>query len=261
LRKQRKVSWKKWSTGIACYLWICSYIKISLLQFLSCSKSDFYLDDIVVTDHFKSGHYYCALMTLRSSIPGLQAAPSSVETSSPLPTSNRKETPPLLQAVLETAEILRNFRRTYGFKTSLAFVFQAAAIVSLLLLNHLGSRANRSPPLTHRMPTDLHDGLVSAFNEAYRCLLAIGTRVMIGRGVARMVVHSSRAGNTPLPDDTQRLLEVVNDIVWTSTDVQQISSNFPNWARKKNLGTGGLDDDMRMERLLKEWEALSLEAS
>jgi hypothetical protein len=200
-------------------------------------------------------------MTLRSSIPGLQAAPSSVETSSPLPTSNRKETPPLLQAVLETAEILRNFRRTYGFKTSLAFVFQAAAIVSLLLLNHLGSQANRSPSLTHRMPTDLHDGLVSAFNEAYRCLLAIGTRVMIGRGVARMVVHSSRAGNTPLPDDTQRLLEVVNDIVWTSTDVQQISSNFPNWARKKNLGTGGLDDDMRMERLLKEWEALSLEAS
>jgi hypothetical protein len=57
------------------------------------------------------------------------------------------------------------------------------------------------------------------------------------------------------------LLEVVNDIVWTSTDVQHISSNFPNWARKKNLGTGGLDDDMRMERLLKEWEALSLDAS
>jgi hypothetical protein len=80
---------------------------------------------------------------------------------------------------------------------------------------------------------------------------------MIGRGVARMVYHSSRTGNTPLPDDTQRLLEVVNDIVWTSTDVQQISSNF----LRESLGTGGLAEDMRMERLLKDWEALNLEAS
>jgi hypothetical protein len=57
------------------------------------------------------------------------------------------------------------------------------------------------------------------------------------------------------------LLEVVNDIVWTSTDVQHISSNFPNWAIKKELGTGGLNDDKRMEKLLKEWEALSIEGS
>ena len=84
---------------------------------------------------------------------------------------------------------------------------------------------------------------------------------MIGRGVARMVYHSSRAGKTPLPDDTQRLLEVVNDIVWTSTDVQHISSNFPNWATRKNHGTVALEDDMRMGKLLKDWEALSLEAS
>jgi hypothetical protein len=115
--------------------------------------------------------------------------------------------------------------------------------------------------LANGIPTNLHDDVVSAFNESYRCLLAIGTRVMIGRGVARMVYHSSRAANTPLPDDTQRLLEVVNDIVWTSTDVQHISSNFPNWATRKSHGTVVLADDLRMERMLKDWEALSLEAS
>ena len=192
-------------------------------------------------------------MTLRSSVPALQAVSPSPSTTNSPTTPTPQETPPLLQAVLETADLLRDFRKTYGFKSSPAFIFQAAAVVSSILLSQLGSQA--------KIPTNLHDDLVSAFNESYRCLLAIGTRVMIGRGVARMVYHSSRAGNTPLPDDTQRLLEVVNEIVWTSTDVQHISSNFPNWATRKSHGTVGPNDDMRMEKLLKEWEALSLEAS
>lgn len=102
----------------------------------------------------------------------------------------------------------------------------------------------------------LQDGIKTAFAESYRCLLAIGTRVMIGRGVARMVYHTSRAGNTPLPQSTQRLLDVVNDVVWTSTDVKHISSNFPNWGMKKSLA---IADDARMERLLKQWEGISLD--
>ena len=128
---------------------------------------------------------------------------------------NKFNTPrdsPLLQAVLETTDILRSFRQTYGFKSSPAFIFQAAAIVSSILLGHLGTQSKATMRLANGVPTNLCDDLVSAFNESYRCLLAIGTRVMIGRGVARMVYHSSRAGNTPLPDDTQRLLEVVNEI-------------------------------------------------
>jgi hypothetical protein len=199
-------------------------------------------------------------MTLRGSVPALQAMPTPAESLKPLIRLSNQGAPPLLQAVLETADILRNFRRTYGFKSPLAFIFQGAAVVSSILLNHIGSRSRRSLDISNGA-SDYQDDLVSAFNESYRCLLAIGTRVMIGRGVARMVYHSSRAGNTPLPDDTQRLLEVVNDIVWTSTDVQQISSNFPNWAIRESLGTGGLAEDMRMERLLKDWEALNLEAS
>lgn len=215
-----------------------------------------------MTDHH-STHYYCALMTLRSSVPALQAkaVSPSTETTDSTTIPKTQETPPLLQAVLETADLLRSFRQTYGFKSSPAFIFQAAAVVSSILLGHLGTQSKAPTRLTNGVPTKLYDDLVSAFNESYRCLLAIGTRVMIGRGVARMVYHSSRAGNTPLPDDTQRLLEVVNEIVWTSTDVQHISSNFPNWATRKSHGTVGLADDLRMERLLKDWEAMSLEAS
>lgn len=201
-------------------------------------------------------------MTLRTSVPGLQAVSRSTHPTAPSTALPREEVPPHLQAVLETADLLKNFRQTYGFKSSLAFIFQAAAVVSSILLSHLGSQDKSPANLANRLSASSHDDFVSAFNESYRCLLAIGTRVMIGRGVARMVYHSSRTGNgAPLPDDTQRLLEVVNDIVWTSTDVQHISSNFPNWAMRKTIGTDGSDDEMRMERLLKEWEALSLEGS
>jgi hypothetical protein len=214
---------------------------------------------VTIADHVDSGHYYCALMTLRSSVPAAPAASSLTNTTSLSAASPRKETPPHSKAVLEAAYILKPFRQTYGFKSSLAFIFQVAAIVSSVLLSHLETQARNSLDLTERLPAKSYDDLVSAFNESYRCLLAIGTSVMIGRGVARMVYHSSRAANTPLPDDTQRLLEVVNEIVWTSTDVQHISSDFPNWATRKSLSTDGSDEDIRMERLLKEWEQSSLE--
>jgi hypothetical protein len=189
-----------------------------------------FVGSVTITDHVHSGHYYCALMTLCSSVPAAQAASPSLNTTSLSAASPQQKTSPHLQAVLGAADLLIPFRQTYGFKSSLTFIFQVAATVSSVLLSHLGAQARNSSNLTEKLPAKLYDDLVSAFNESYRCLLAIGTRVMIGRGVAHMVYRSSRAENTPLPDDTQRLLEVVNDIVWTSTDVQHVSSDFPSRA-------------------------------
>lgn len=79
---------------------------------------------------------------------------------------------------------------------------------------------------------------------------------MIGRGVARMVYHTSKEGNTALPQSTQRLLDVVKDVVWTSTDVKHISSDFPNWGMQKSLA---IAEDARMEQLLKQWEGTGLD--
>jgi hypothetical protein len=222
---------------------------------MSCSKSSCSNDDAAVANYIKSGHYYCALMTLRSSVPALQTMSIPANDSIPSIASRPHVTSPVLHAVLETADLLRSFRQTYGFKSSLAFIFQSAAVVSSILLSHLGSQTPTLTALANG-ESSLYNDLSSAFNEAYRCLLAIGTRVMIGRGVARMVYHSSRAAKIPLPPDTQRLLDVVNEIVWTSTDVQQISSNFPNWAMAESLRT----EEGRMENLLKQWEDLSLQA-
>lgn len=204
-------------------------------------------------------------MTLRSSLDALQSTSTPpllpLETIYPLPTPH-KHVPLVLSTVLEAGTLLRHFRRSYGFKSSLAFIFQVSALVSSILLNHLSI----PPDPASRNPSFLQDDIESAFSEAYRCLLAIGTRVLIGRGVARMVYHSSRSAGTALPEATRRLMSVVNEVVWTSTDVRLISSNFPNWAMIKRNGNGGVGrkgmmagDEVRMESLLKGWEDLSLE--
>lgn len=204
-------------------------------------------------------------MTLRSSLDAMQSnttpPPLPPEAIDPLPAPH-KHIPLVLSTVLEAGTLLRHFRRAYGFKSSLAFIFQMSALVSSILLNHLSI----SPDPGSRNPSFLQDDIETAFSEAYRCLLAIGTRVLIGRGVARMVYHSSRSAGTVLPEATRRLMGVVNEVVWTSTDVRLISSSFPNWAMIKGKGkdgsasgSGGKGDEARMESLLKGWEELSLE--
>ncbi|KAL1583673.1 hypothetical protein WHR41_07791 [Cladosporium halotolerans] len=196
------------------------------------------------------GHYYCALITLRSSLDSLQTIPNC-----PNAVAHSSASPPqALLAVLQATNLLRAFRQTYAFKCPLAFIFQVSAIVSSILLHHLEVSPTASPQLAG-MLSDPQDDVKTAFAESYRCLLAIGTRVMIGRGVARMVYHTSRARNTPLPQSTQRLLDVVSDVVWSSTDVKHISSDFPNWGMQKSLA---VNEDARMERLLKQWEGIRL---
>jgi hypothetical protein len=158
-------------------------------------------------------------MTLRSSLSALQSVSPSADIITPLTAPTHQETPLHFRVVLEATDLLKNFRQTYGFKSSLAYIFQSAALVSSILLNNLASPPKRLPQVANGV-ANLHDDLVSAFNESYRCLLAIGTKLMVGRGVARMVYQTSRTGNgAPLPEDTWRLLDVLGDIVWTSTDV------------------------------------------
>lgn len=146
-----------------------------------------------------SGHYYCALTTLRSSLDALQSIPVSPENI--IPPNAQQRVPLALITVLESAKFLRYFRQKYGFKSALAFIFQAAAVVSSILLNNLGTSSTLTQDPTEEL-SNLQIDVESAFDESYRCLLAIGTRFMIGRGVARMVYHTSRTAKKPLPTGT-----------------------------------------------------------
>jgi len=170
-------------------------------------------------------------MTLCSSLDALQSVPVPPDIIV-LPPPSQQRVPLILTTVLELAKLLRHFRQNYGFKSALAFIFQAAALVSSILLNHLGALFTPPQGFTEGS-SNLQIDVESAFDESYRCLLAIGTRFMIGRGVARMVHHTSRTAKTRLPVGTQRLLDVVKDVMWTSTDIQHISSSFPKWALQK----------------------------
>jgi hypothetical protein len=158
-------------------------------------------------------------MTLHSYLSALQSVSPLADIITPLTASTHQETSPHSRGVLEAADLLKNFRQKYGFKSSLAYIFQSAALVSSILLNNPELPPKRFLHVANGV-SNLHDDIVLAFNESYRCLLAMGTRLMVGCRLAHMVYQTSCTGNeAPLPEDTRRLLVVVNDIVWTTTDV------------------------------------------
>jgi hypothetical protein len=163
-----------------------------------------------------------------------------------------KPAPESLVFALQAASLLRHYRETYGFKITLAFNFQAAAVISFTLLNRPQFSLNPSSALLEGNPVPFQDAQ-SAFEESYRCLLGIGTRVMIARGVARMVYQTSQVTGKALPGAAQHVLEIVSEAAWRSTDVHRISSIFPNYSM---IGDVDGKHEARMEGLLKQWEAV-----
>ena len=184
---------------------------------------------------------------------GFRSLPASPGTTSP--NSSSQQVPLLLTTVLAAADVLGHFRQTCGFKTSPSCTVLAAAMVSSILLNFLGASSTGSPVLAEGT-SNLDERIEKAFGECYRCLLAWGTRTLGSRGIARMVYHTSRTSRIALPKTTRRLLEIVNEVVWTSTDARHISSNLPNWAIAQNPANSS---DARMGSMLKQWENLGLE--
>lgn len=143
------------------------------------------------------------------------------------------------------ASLLRDYRRRYGLKVTLAFIFQAAAVSAFSLLPYLRPEADIPAAFTR-------DQLDTAFFESFRCLLGMATRVMIARGVVQMIRKSAAAMG--IPDDV--LTEAAAEVVWRRGDSQMIKSDFPRYAIEAGEGaSSGVDDgERRMEEMLKDWE-------
>lgn len=161
--------------------------------------------------------------------------------------------PESLVFALQGANLLRHFREIYGCKFCMAFIFQLAAVACFTLLErmdyalpaHIFAQIGGSPAT--------FQDAASAFREAYRCLLGIGTRVMIARGVARMIFQTLRLMKVTLPSAARLMLEIVAEAAWRPQDVGHFSSVFPNYAMIGNDTDGGTQS--RMEDLLIKWEA------
>ncbi|KAK6429381.1 hypothetical protein LTR95_014471, partial [Oleoguttula sp. CCFEE 5521] len=208
------------------------------------------------------GTFLCAIILLCSHTETLLPSKKASESQDrPSPTTSTASTTPeaapapesLLYA-LQAARMCQHYRETYGFKITSPFVFQTAALVCLILLNRLDFSLTYSSALREGNPIPFYDAR-SAFEESYRCLLGIGTRVMIARGVARMVYQTVKMTGRVMPEAATKVREIVAEATWGASDVHRISSSYPNYSLPESVNPAA---EATMEALLKQWEAMQV---
>jgi len=187
------------------------------------------------------------MMTLCSTIEKRTSTASAGSQSEPdIPASNRF--PESVLYAHQASVMLERFRRTYGLKTNVSHIFHAEAMSCFILLPQLKTCQETET-------TDSGIDIKSAFEESFRCLLGTGTQVMLGRGVVRMVIQTSKLLGIQLPASVLRVLEVVAETAWRQADVFEIRSSYPNHALATDAEAL---DSARMEELLNKWEAAEL---
>ena len=163
----------------------------------------------------------------------------------------------------QTAAVLQRFRKVYGLKIATPHLTQGPAISSLVLLEDL-PRKNQPP--RHGLDTQWEfsttDGSVTwnselAFEETFRCLLAIGTQALLPRGIARMVYRTAEQMDIRLPVRITQMMKIAADLTWQPRDLLRMNSRYPNVAIMDGSGKRGTE--VRMAPLLKKWEKMDLE--
>lgn len=148
---------------------------------------------------------------------------------------------------MKAVSILRDYREIHGLKVSLPFIFQLEAYTSFNLLRHLRDLNNDSTVSSRR--NDIED----AFEESFRCLLGTSTQLMMARGVGRMVVNTAESFRVRLPVNVNAVLPALE--TWQPTDLEQISSSYPNYA----IANGPKSrEGAQMEVLLRKWEDMKV---
>ena len=150
---------------------------------------------------------------------------------------------------LLAAALLRDYRQTYGLKVTLPAIFQAQAAASFYLLLRLNTAAGQEKPVFLSAGDSVREDVTAAFEETFRCLLGSSTEVMVARGVLRMLIYTAMHLSIDLPQSAVSATQ--NMQVWQSSDIDRISSEYPNYAIARNARPG---TEVRMESLLKRFE-------
>ncbi|KAH9828416.1 GAL4-like Zn(II)2Cys6 (or C6 zinc) binuclear cluster DNA-binding domain [Teratosphaeria destructans] len=209
------------------------------------------------------GNYLCVMLTLCATAERMILSPSS-DSAAPAPNGNeaserRPDSPAVywntgtLQHATQAATVVRDFRTTYGMKMTLAFVFQCAVISSFTLIQYLnGSDELAAAPIS---PANTLTSPAAAFEETFRCVLGAATHVMIARGACRMIDRTMQMKQVAMPPRVTRMMAGIEQLTWQASDLEHISSTYPNYGVLADSTHG---DSVEMERLLKEWEVMSL---
>lgn len=216
-----------------------------------------------------SAAYHASLMTLfviaRGRFqPQAKEGPSEDETTEP--ELNTKDAnfragmaqEKLADAILlahQAAQILCDHRKKYGWKVTPGWLLQLQAVAAGVLLcdpELAGATTIITSPEARKRSDRIQDSS-SAFEEVYRGLLGAGVEVMISRGIARMMYHTATEQKVALSAPMLNMLEIMSATAWKPSDLVQVHSLFPNFAKMK-----GHVDRERMTELLSKWEELEL---
>ena len=153
----------------------------------------------------------------------------------------------------QAAALLRDYRETYGLKPTLAYIFQAEAAAGFNLLRRLDTATGQARPVFLREGTSLREDVQAAFEECFRCLLGTSTQMMMARGVLRMLTQTAIHLKIRLPEAVTETVQALQ--TWRSTDIDRISSMYPNYAIAKDAQSR---NGAQMEELLRKWEKMTV---
>jgi hypothetical protein len=139
----------------------------------------------------------------------------------------------------DMAAMMGNFRHHYGLKITLPYFVNANGVVCFTLLTDLDNPAS-----------------AAAFKEAFRCLLGAGMQLLWARGMARMLHLTAQNTGIRLPKAIETCLDAVADTAWTKSDMEMLSSCWPNYVIAKDAKEG---ESVTMEDLIKKWEKLAVD--
>ena len=158
------------------------------------------------------------------------------------------------QHAMQAASLLRDYRKAYGLKIVLPYIFQASTLCTFTLLNRLDANSSKQYFSAKDGHCSFNDPQ-SAFEESLRCLLGLATQVLVARGVLSMLRKTASLMNVTLPTTVSRLPTAIAEVAFVSLDIQQINASYPNYtiaAKERTSEAAGMED------LLRKWEALSV---
>lgn len=105
-----------------------------------------------------------------------------------------------------------------------------------------------------------HEQERKAFTEILISLRALARRWQLAKGMLRLVQMTALKQESNLPAEAQVLFRDFEEELWTANERQRFSSLYPNFAVSTEFkeGTGVAADDAELDRLLEEWDSMTV---
>lgn len=143
----------------------------------------------------------------------------------------------------EISTVLNHFRSLWPVEYMPMNSMQSATVALFTLLDNL-----------------VHEPERKAFTDILISLRALARRWQLAKGMLRLVQLTAVKQEAKLPAEAQVLLRDFEEELWTVDDRQRFSSLYPNFAVSTDYkeGFGTAADEAELDRLLDEWDNLTL---